>query len=62
MYRLYPETPESLIVLFDKGSPGSEERLQREVEAWGGFARVEALTADCRVLTIRRGGATRLAS
>jgi len=62
MSRLYPSTPECSTVVFNPRNPGTEERLEREQAAGCGCAHVEILTADCRVLTIRPGGAMRLAS
>jgi hypothetical protein len=59
---LYASTPKCLIILFDLRYLGAKERLQRERNAWDASASVEQLTADCRVLTFRPGGATRLAS
>jgi hypothetical protein len=62
MYQLYAETPECVIVLYDSRYPGAEERLQRELKAWCGSARVERLAEGHSALIIRPGGATRLAS
>jgi hypothetical protein len=58
----YTKTPECLIVLFDLRSPGTEERLQREQDAWCGSASVEGLVENHTALIIRPGGAVRLAS
>ncbi len=62
MHALYPKTLRCLITLFDLRYPGAEERLNREREAWCGFADVERLTPDFSVLIVRPGGARRLAA
>lgn len=59
---LCPKTPECLLVLYDPRYPEAEERLQREVNAWCGFAYIERLTVDSAVLIIRPGAATELAA
>ena len=58
----YPKNPECLLTLFDLRSPGAEECLRREQDAWCGTAHVERLTAESSVLIVRPGGARRLAS
>ena len=62
MSELYSETPECLIVLFSSGYRGTEERLQREQEAWYGSARIERLAEGHSALIIRPGCAMRLVS
>jgi hypothetical protein len=62
IYGLYPHIPECLITLFDLTYPGAERCLQRELDAWHGFAHVEELTAEASVLIIRPGAATELAA
>lgn len=59
---VYPKTPECLMVLFDMRCPETEERLRHQQVAWCGSAHVEKLTAECSVLIVWPGGATRLAA
>ena len=60
--QLYPSSSECMVVLFDHRCPGVADRFRSEWEAWGEDAdNLEYLDANHVILTIRPGGARRLA-
>ncbi len=59
---LCPNGARYLISVFDLRHPGAEERLNRERDAWRGFAHVEKLTAETSVLVVLPGAAAKLAA
>jgi hypothetical protein len=60
--KVYAKTTKTLWVLFDLGDPEAREALQRQRAAWGECSEIEAIDGDHAILTVRPGGAQRLAA
>ncbi len=58
--RIYPRSPQCLIVVFDLRVPEAAAVLNRQRAAWQGYASVKILDGELHALVIRPGGARRL--